>query len=347
MYRVLIVLCLLFTLPAMAEPASEGCEECGVSKGLLDPFLPERDVNRAFTGINAFVNEPKFGSVRDQLYEVRNSLGIKYVRVLFAWTDQIQPTPESPINFSFYDDIARSMPQGTEALVVLASVPSWMKNPANWRRGDPRATFIERWVTPVMKRYKRHSRLKAFQIWNEPNMVANQDNETLGVLEPQNYLKLLQGAYRQGKRINRRAKIVSAATTAINQNYPKTISYARALRDGGLHRFCDVIALHYYGSHLENVLRPGGAGEYIESLKKPVWVTESGEKGIYKQREYVRRYWSWLEREFPQIRRMYYYQFTDTAPLSETYGLKVLNPGVVVSDLYLYFRDENPAMLWR
>lgn len=341
MYRFVLLVCLFLSLPARAEPPADLCDECVMAKGLLDPFLPERDINRAMTGVNAFVNEPKFGTVRSQLTEVRDTLGIRYVRVLFAWTDQVQPSPSSPINFSFYDDIARSLPRGSEALVVLAGVPSWMKDPKNWKGSDPRATFVERWVAPVMKRYRRHGRLKAFQIWNEPNMVANPDNETLGVLEPERYIELLKAGYQQGKRINRRAKIVSAATTAINQDYPKTLSYARALRDGGLERFCDVVAIHYYGSHLENVVRPKGAGDYIESLKKQIWMTESGAKGYTKQKEYVRRYWSWLEREYPQIKRMYYYQFTDSSPSSESYGLKGLNPEVVVSDLYLYLRDNR------
>ncbi|MBX7145266.1 MAG: cellulase family glycosylhydrolase, partial [Oligoflexia bacterium] len=45
--------------------------------------------------------------------------------------------------------------------------------------GNPRLTFVEKWVRQVIQRYKGSPRVVGWEIWNEPNMVANQDNITL------------------------------------------------------------------------------------------------------------------------------------------------------------------------
>jgi hypothetical protein len=347
--RVLLPLTLLgmvlevgLPLPASAVPL----EEPAVStRGLFDDLLlPEKDVPKSKIGMNAFVNDQRFGSIAEQLREVKETLGIPVVRLLFAWNDQVQPSPDTSPNFSFYDEIARTLPPGTKALVVLTGVPSWMHDPAQWQGGDPRSTFVRRWASRVMRRYRNNRRIVAYQIWNEPNMLENRDNVVLGLAQnPERYVEMLGESRTRIRSFRRRPKIVSAATTAINQNYPATLEYARGMKDAGLEEHCDVVGVHYYGSHLENVLRPDGVEDYIKSLARPVWVTESGQKGIFKQREYVRRFWPFLLENFPNIRLIFYYQFTEDAPPSSTYALKTLIPATPVSDLYIYLRDEAPA----
>ncbi len=332
--REILSFCLALLLPGIAA-ASPG------NSGLSDILFPRRPINTSITGINAFVNDPQFGSIRSQFQEVKGVLRLKYMRVLFAWDDNVQPTPGSRANFSFYDAIAKNIPRGTEALVILTGVPSWMQDPANWVDGDPRKTFVQRWVKKVVNRYQRYSSIKAFQIWNEPNDSSNTRNDWLGLTEsPANYVDMLSQASSFIKSKKRVKKVVNAATTAINQGYPRALDYNKAMIEAGAQSLVDRWAIHYYGSQYENVIRPDGVGDFLNALTKPIWVTESGAKGINSQREYVERAWTFLKGSVPGISRFYFYQFTENTAAEETYGLRNPTPGLSISDLYIYLRDR-------
>jgi len=303
-------------------------------------LLPKGKIDTTRLGVNAFANDLRFGTVRQQYLEVRNTLKLRHVRVLFAWNDQVQPSPNSAPNFSFYDEIANSLPTGVEAIVVLTGLPSWMKDSRNWVDGNPRKTFVQLWVQAVVSRYSKSRAITAWQIVNEPNMLSNPDNLTLDIAtKPENYVELLGYAYPIVKRLAPADKVVGAATTAINQNYPSSINYNKAMKSNGAEKLLDIWAIHYYGVQIENVFRPGGVKSFIKGLGRPVWVTESGEKGTTKQRSYAERVWPFLLSQMPTIQRIYQYQFTDSTTADSTYGLKNLTPGRTLSDLYIYLRD--------
>jgi hypothetical protein len=108
----------------------------------------------------------------------------------------------------------------------------------------------------------------------------------------------------------------------------------------GAEKSADVWAVHFYGTSYENLIRPRGAVSFLRKIQKPIWITESGAKGTLKQREYVERTWPLLRQLLPNIRRFFYYQFTESTGADETYGLRNLTPGRTVSDLYIYLRDR-------
>ena len=308
-------------------------------------ILPKGKIDTTRLGINAFANDLRFGSIKQQYLEVRNTLKLRYVRVLFAWNDQVQPTATSTPNFSFYDDIANNLAPGTEALVVLTGLPSWMKDSRNWIDGNPRKTFVQLWVQPVVSRYSSSRAITAWQIVNEPNMSSNPDNITLDIAtKPENYVELLGFAYPTVKRLAPSDKVVGAATTAINQNYPSSINYNKAMKSNGAQQLLDVWAIHYYGVQIENVFRPGGVKSFVKGLQRPVWVTESGEKGTTKQKNYAERVWPFLLSQMSSIQRIYHYQFTDSSAADVTYGLKNLTAGRTLSDLYIYLRDKPRSL---
>lgn len=308
-------------------------------KSIEDILTPKKNLSRSTLAVNAFANDSRFGGIKAQYKEVKAVLKLKHVRVLFAWNDQIQPSPSSSQFFGFYDEIARSLPSGVDALVVLTGLPSWMKDSKNWINGNPRETFVKKWVEPVVDRYKRNSRIAGFQIWNEPNMLANPDNTTLDIADsPENYVELLAFADSYIKDKAPKKKVVNAATTAINQNYPDTLNYNKALVDSGMLLITDVFAFHYYGKSVEQMIL-GGGRDFIRNINKPIWVTESGEKGTLKQKEYAQRIFPFLLDLSSQVKRVYIYQFTEATPADSTYGLKNLTPGRVLSDLYIYLRD--------
>ncbi|MCO6432359.1 MAG: cellulase family glycosylhydrolase [Deltaproteobacteria bacterium] len=323
---------------------SVACNSSDVKDAIdLIEGVPRKDIDRSIVGVNAFVNDARFGSIDGQFNEIRDTLGIHFVRILFAWNDAVQPGPGSTPNFSFYDDIAASLPPGVDAIVVLTGVPGWMGDPANWIGGDPRATFVSRWVEPVVSRYASNGRIIGYQIWNEPNMAANPDNITLGLAAgPQSYTAMLKAAFNSVRQIAPSKLVLSAATTAINQNFPDTLSYNRIMVDSGALDALDVFAIHYYGKQYENVIQDGGVQDFLNGLNKEIWVTESGEQGVNNQLAYAEEVWPFLTERVSAIKRIYYYQFAEATPADVTYGLRNLTPGLSVSDLYVHLRDGGP-----
>jgi hypothetical protein len=308
---------------------------------IFDDIFPRKQIDTSIMGVNAFVNDARFGTIGEQFLEVKNTLRLNYVRVLFAWNDDVQPSPTAAPNFSFYDDIAAKLPNGTRAIVVLTGLPSWMSDPKNWAGGTARTAFVRQWVRKVAARYSRNRRITGYQIWNEPNDSANPDHTLLGIQDsPANYVEMLRRSYgvvqkQKGKKI-----VINAATTAINQGFPRALEYNNGMLAAGAEAYVKAWAVHYYGQQFENLLRPGGVEDSLNTIRKPIWITESGAQGVSEQLEYVERTWPFLKERIPKIQRFYLYQFTEATAADTTYGLRNLTEGFTVSDLYIYLRDR-------
>jgi hypothetical protein len=134
--------------------------------------------------------------------------------------------------------------------------------------------------------------------------------------------------------------VVMAASESIQQDFPNHLRYNKQLRDMGAEGLVDVWNVHYYGSGYESVVTSNGVADFLNSLTLPIWVTESGESGVNSQLPYVETTWPFLREEVPGITRFYYYQFSDTLPATESYGLHTADPQFPVSDLYVYLRDR-------
>lgn len=333
MFRILLLLAVALSAAGCNSSLSD------IIEVIEEPSRKTIDTTRL--GVNAFFNDARFGSISDQAQEVRNTLGLRYVRVLFAWNDQVQPSPDAAINFSFYDAILAAIPSDTQVLVVLTDVPSWMSNQAHWIGGNPRITVAERWIRRAIARYRENGKIVGWQIWNEPNNPSFAENTTIGVVDnPENYVELLAASQSIAKDLTPNKLVLNAATTAINQNFPDTLRYNRAMRDAGARELVDVWAMHYYGRQFENVVRSGGVEDFIDGLNLPVWVTESGAQGVNSQLAYGEQVWPYLIEKMPSIERIFIYQFTDATPADVTYGLRNLTPGLTVSDLYVHLRDR-------
>lgn len=300
---------------------------------------PERKpIDTSRLGVNAFGNDMRFGSPASQYRDIRDTLGLSFVRVLFNWDDDTQASPGSSLFYGFYDEIIDSVPSGVDVLIVMTGLPSWMVNPASWVDGNPRITFVERFVKKIVQRYGTRGRIIAFQIWNEPNMVANPDNTTLEVANnPDNYVELLAAAYTTIKDLAPSKLVLNASTTAINQNFPGSLDYNRGMRDAGAREFTDVWAIHYYGQQFENLIRKGGVADFLNSLNRIIWVTESGAMGLNNQLRYAEETWPYLREKIPGVDRIYIYQYSEATPGDVTYGLRNL---ATVSDLYVHLRER-------
>ncbi len=332
-------------LSAIALVAILSLFSCKSSEDIKDALdlvddVPRKEIDTSTLGTNAFVNDGRFGNISAQFNEIKNTLRLKYVRVLIQWDDNSQPSPSSSLNLSFVNAVLGSIPSGVDALVILTGAPSWMANPANWVDGDAGATFVQKWVEPIVSQYGDHPRIVGFEVWNEPNDPANTPNNIMGFVDnPVKYVAMLSRAYSAIKAHSSKL-VLSAATTAINQNYPDTLNYNRAMRDAGAPSVSDVWAVHYYGRQFENVVRSGGVADFLNQLGKIVWVTETGAQGVNEQLKYAQQVLPYLKEKIPGIARFYQYQFTESTPADSTYGLRNLTPGSTVSDLYIHLRDR-------
>lgn len=319
-----------------------GCNSSDDAKDLIDTIDgPEsKQIDTSRMGVNLFANQSFAGSVCSQFLDVRDTLRLNHVRVLFNWDDNVQPSPESTPNFSFYDDIVDCIPSGVDALVILTNVPSWMTVSSNWISGNPRQTFAQLWAKKVAKRYAGNTKIAAFQIWNEPNLNGIPANETIGVLtSPENFVELVSLSSNLIKDADPGRKIVSGSTSAIAQNFPTTLNYNKAALLAGLENFIDYFGVHYYGTNFEVFTLD--VKDFLNSISKPIWVTESGRQGVNQQLDYVSKTWPFLREKVANIDRIYYYRYAENTSPEITFGLRNPSTEFPVSDLYIYLRDRE------
>ena len=329
-------------LAAISLLSISACNSGGLQDAIdIIDGVPRKTINTDILGVNAFANDGRFGSAAQQFNEVRSTLRLRFVRILVNWDSLAQPSKGSPADFSFFDSVIGALPGGLDALLVVTGAPDWMSNSANWTDGDPRKTFIQEWFAPAVRRYASNSRVIGFQIWNEPNQnsAANQalqlnDNAAL-------YVDLLAAGAAVVRANASEKLVVTAATSAINQNFPSTLDYNRAMRDAGAEQHADIWGMHYYGKQYENLVRPGGVRDFANGLSLPIWVTESGAQGVNNQLAYGEEVWPYLTDNISRIQRIYVYQFTDASPPETTYGLRNLSSASALSDLYVWLRDRS------
>lgn len=312
------------------------------TKDLIDLAIDKpsrKPIDIGKTGVNNFFVNSQFGTISAQYSEIKGTLGLKYVRVLFAWSDQVQPTPSSPLDYSFYDAIINSIPSGVDVLIVVAHTPAWMSNSSNWIGGDARTTWVERWLKPTLQRYANKPGIIGWEVFNEPNVLTVASDNSLGINVASNYYDLLQKSSAAIRSIDPTSLVVIAATTSIQQNYPHALDFNKQLKDLGAEELVDIWNIHYYGEQFEKVVEKNGVANFLNSIDKPIWMTESGIQGN-SQLAYVETTWPFLQEKIPGIERIYYYEYGDTVPVSQNYGLKTTDPQFPVSDLYIYLRDN-------
>src|SRR5262249_11399576 len=146
------------------------------------------DIDRSKLGVNNFfLNSEQFGSIPDQYSDITQTLKIRFVRILIAWTDGVQGSPGVSLNLGFADAILDNIPAGTDVLVVLSHTPNWMSDSSNWIDGDPRKTFVEKFVRPVVSRYAGHRGIVGWEVFNEPDLLTVPSDSSLGLDDPDNY----------------------------------------------------------------------------------------------------------------------------------------------------------------
>ena len=318
-----------------------GCSSSDLEKLIESVDTPDRKpLTKSTIGVNNFFVNSEFGDIDAQYSDIKGTLGVNYVRVLFAWTNDVQPSPDEAAFVGFYDEIINNAPAGVDLLIVVAHTPSWMTDSANWVNGNPRKTFVERWLKPLVKRYAGNPRVIGWEIWNEPNLTVVDSDTALGLDQAENYYELLTLGASAVRANDPGKKVVMAATESINQKYPNNLTYNKKLSQLGAASVTDIWNIHYYSDNYENVTVSGGIGDFLNGVGIPVWVTESGKKQPIGQLEYTERTWPFLKEEVSSIERFYYYEYCSSAALTENYGLRTADSTNPISDLYAWLRDN-------
>lgn len=321
---------------------SSACNSDSINQALdVADGVPRKTIDTDKLGANAFANDPYFGSPQQQFMEVSSTLGLHYVRILAHWDEGVDQGPGTAPDFGFLDALVASLPPNVDAILVMTGTPAWLNNSNSWIGGSPAATFVSEWVAPIAARYSSNPRVIGLQVWNEPNQ-DNPRNQLMGfTASPDEYVNMLKLASQTIRAAAPAKLVLTAATTAINQNFPASLDYNRAMRAAGAETVADLWAVHFYGKQYENVVRPGGVSDFVSGLNLPVWVTESGAQGVNSQLSYAEEVWPFLLDTMPNIERIYLYQFTEDSPPSITYGLRNKSSDAPVSDLYVWLRDNK------
>lgn len=297
-------------------------------------FEGEGEIPREILGIgNEFNPNPRGGAV-EQANDIRFNLGLRHVRVTFFFDQSFLPSEEASPNFSRFDRIVNSLPEGTTLLPILAYAPSWLANRADWKQ-----VFIERYVIPVLDRYGRDARIGGWEIWNEPDGFCNGRNGVPpGVLDcsADDYVDLVRRVT-PVVRARTDAPIVGAASTSINQSFPTHLNFNRAMVDAGLLNHIDVYNFHWFGGQLEKLF--AGIRDFLNGTGKRLWLTETNARGATNHLDHAEEVFPALNDNLGQLERIYIFTYFDGASPPESFGLVLPDGGV--SELYTFLRD-NP-----
>lgn len=148
---------------------------------------------------------------REQMAEAAALCGAQLIRTDARWTYQIQPEA-GKWNYQILDSIVDIFRRkGIGIQLILAGCPNWAvakdwkpKNPATkhptWgRRPDDSA-----WRTFVRETVRRYAgRISLYEVWNEPDLIS------FANFSEEEYLRLLELAYREIKTVSPELKVIS------------------------------------------------------------------------------------------------------------------------------------------
>ena len=252
--------------------------------------------------------------------------GFDTVVQLFPWRE-VEPTQDQ-LHWEVIDQIvAGAEYYGLDLVVRLDQHPAWASQVVPALNGPPdQLQDYRNFVYRVAERYR--GRVKAYIIWNEPNLAIEWGGQQP---DAEAFTRLLKEGYQAVKAADPAALVVSPGLAPTNRNDATAIDdrlFLEALYQAGADAYFDVLGTHAYSF--------GQAPDVIESNRdqptfrrlaelrqimvehgdadKPVWITEMGwtveppadQAGIgvsLEQQadylvaayEFIRREWSWVE----------------------------------------------------
>ena len=287
---------------------------------------PSIPFDRSIIGINNTFTDSGFGEPKEQ-FDIINDLRIKHIRVIFPW---LQPTEKKKIDFSFYDKIINSCPDDTKLLIVIAHSPEWFVH-VHEDLEHAQDHWFEGWFKPVVDRYKPSKKIIGYEIFNEPDAILMSSDSLLGLNVPENYMRLLRKCSAYITDVDSSKKIVMSATATLRDNSAH-LEYNKELIRLGIQDLVDVYSIHCYDGEYVSWLKTNGIVDFLNSIKLPIWITETGTHGLENQTflNFSKTY-KFFKRFVPGVKMFYIYTLVDHT--SKEFGI-LDHLGNTNSDLY-------------
>jgi polysaccharide biosynthesis protein PslG len=240
-----------------------------------------REVPRGWLGVTAdgpLIGAP-FGTGAE--WDRLAGSGAESVRTAFWWRDMQPGGPGGLVTAAGDAVVLAAARRGLEVLPVVQGTPGWAAITPGDLASPPRdpADFA-RYLRALVARYGprgslwrehrgvRRMPIRAWQIWNEPNITRYWDAPDWA----RGYSALLRSAHRALHRADRGARTILAGL-------PNASWLAlRAVYRAGARGAFDVVALHPYTGKVANVLRlvryARAEMARAHDARRPVWITE-------------------------------------------------------------------------
>jgi hypothetical protein len=213
--------------------------------------------------------------------------GFDSVAQLFSWREIARW--RGLYNWEHPDAVVRGMEYyGLDLVVRLDQQPAWARTqPADNGPPDDLSDYGQ-FVYDVASRYK--GRIKAYVIWNEPNLAREWGGQRP---DPAAYVEMLKLAYVRIKEADPNALVVSAGLAPTNERSDEAQDdrlFLREMYDAGAAQYFDVLGAHVYGFAYPPE-DPHGAHQGLNMARvqdlreimvaygdehKPIWATELG-----------------------------------------------------------------------
>jgi len=209
----------------------------------------------SMVGMNVFLEQEVEPDKRQLSLELLRAAGIGWIRQELPW-EQIEPVARGEYvdpkfgdsTWDKFDDIVdRANALGFEVVLRLDTSPEWAR-PSDAADGrTPPVRYEDYWNFVEAAASHFRGRVRAYQIWNEPNLDIEWGGQPP---DPVGYARLLRGAAERVRSADPQAQVVMAAlspTLTDNQDAQNELLYLQGLYDAGAKGAFDVLALQAYG----------------------------------------------------------------------------------------------------
>jgi hypothetical protein len=250
-------------------------------------------------GINVFLEQEVEPEKRERTLQMVSEAGFKWIRQEFPWEDieihgkgDFEDRRHEPYRLAWdkYDHIVELAEKYDLSIIARLS------NPPAWSRaaGDEMGTYAPPddysdfgdFVYAVVSRYK--SRIKYYQIWNEPNIYPEWGEQPV---DPEAYTELLKIGYTRAKEADPDCVIISGALASTIELGPRDLNdfiFLQRMYEAGAGDYFDILAMQGYGlwsGPYDRRMRPRVVNFsrplYIRDImvkngdeNKPLWISE-------------------------------------------------------------------------
>ncbi|MDP8921731.1 MAG: hypothetical protein M3O34_02510 [Chloroflexota bacterium] len=267
----------------------ETADDVAVSPSVANPI-----------GVNVFLDQEVSHADRRRSLEMLRAAGVGWIRQQFPWKEIERDAKgdfwdhkwdvDAWANYDNVVDLAGEY--GIDVIARVDTSPAWARPGADvhgWHQAPPeRFEDYGDFMYALAGRYR--GRIKAYQVWNEPNLAIEWGQDAPG---PDGYARLLGIAYRRIKEADPDAIVLSAAMAPTIEESDRALNelvFLQRMYDAGARGTFDVLAVQAYG------LRSGPDDRRLTSgdvnfsrttvvrelmvrngdAARPIWATEIG-----------------------------------------------------------------------